>query len=111
MAPRHCCGPSTRWTMSWCRRCSGVAPTRLRALRRLVEGGAEVDPPPSCGSMAFLWAVHQVDRELVQALLGRGADPDARNVLGATPLAEAVQLGDERLVRMLLDAGADPGLG
>lgn len=81
------------------------------AALRLIEGGAEVDVPASDGSTALLWAVHQVDHELVQALLARGADPDVRNVLGASPLAEAVQLGDARLVRMLLDAGADPDLG
>src|SRR5690606_11990952 len=81
------------------------------AALRLIEGGAEVDTPASDGSTALLWAVHRVDHDLVQALLGRGADPDARNVLGATALVEAVQLGDERLVRMLLDAGADPDLG
>jgi ankyrin repeat protein len=82
-----------------------------KAALQVVERGVDVNALADDGSSPLLWAVYQVDHELVDALLARGAEPDARNVLGATPLAEAVNISDARLVAALLKAGADPDLG
>ena len=76
-----------------------------------IRAGADVNAQQSDGSTPLLWAVYDVDHELVQELLSHGADPNVRNSLGATALTEAVNLADEQMVRSLLKARADPNLG
>jgi ankyrin repeat protein len=82
-----------------------------KAALAAIRAGADVNLAQDDGSTALLWAVHNVDHELVKELLARGAKPDVRNQLGATPLAEAASLADAQLVQMLLEARADPNLG
>lgn len=85
------------------------AGNRLEALAA-VRAGADVNQLQKDGSSPLLWAVYQVDHELVAELLKRGADPDAANTLGATPLAQAVNVADEQMVNLLLKAKANPNL-
>ena len=74
----------------------------------MIRVGADVNERQGDGSSALLWAVYQVDEELVQALLSREANPDLANNYGAAPLSEAVKIANAPLVDMLLRAGADP---
>lgn len=60
------------------------------------------------GSTPLMWAVYNVDHDMVRALLKRGAKANVINRLGDSAIAEAVKVGDVHLVRMLLDAGANP---
>ena len=59
------------------------------------------------GSTALLWAAHNDNVELAQALLKAGADPKKGNDLGATPMSEAATGGDTAMLKALLDGGAD----
>jgi|JI10StandDraft_1071094.scaffolds.fasta_scaffold02763_14 ankyrin repeat protein len=59
------------------------------------------------GSTALMWAVFNVDKDLVRALLKAGARADVTNTYGASALGEAIKIEDVELVRMLLDAGAN----
>jgi len=74
----------------------------------LIRLGADVNSRQGDGSTALLWAVYNVDTELVNELLEREADPNLLNSYGASPLAEAVNAGNVELVDMLLHAGANP---
>ena len=74
----------------------------------LIRVGADVNQRQPDGSTPLLWAVYNVDVDLVEALLTREADPNLMNDFGASPLGEAVKLGNVALVDMLLHAGADP---
>src|SRR5690349_2457974 len=67
-----------------------------------IRAGADVNARQNDGTTPLLWAVYNVDHELVQELLARGANPNVRNSLGATALDEAANLADEQLVRLLL---------
>ena len=59
------------------------------------------------GSTALMWAVFNVDKDLVRALLKAGARAAVTNTYGASALGEAIKIEDVELVRMLLDAGAN----
>jgi len=85
-----------------------IQANKLDAARERLRAGADVNAAQSDGSRPILWAVYQVDHELVQALIAKKADVNAANVFGATPIAEAAKLGDTRMVKLLLDAGAKP---
>jgi uncharacterized protein len=76
-----------------------------------IQAKADVNAAQGDGSTPLLWAVYQVDHELVKALLAHGANPNTRNALGATPLGEAVDLADPEMVRLLLNARANPNQG
>jgi uncharacterized protein len=79
---------------------------REAVLAAITSPDLDVNQPDLDGGTALLWATHQVDRELVSALLKAGARANVANRYGATPLAEAVKLADVALVKTLLDAGA-----
>jgi ankyrin repeat protein len=79
-----------------------------RALRRLLDGGADVDLPQSDGMTALHWAVERGDVNAVRRLIDAGADAKRANEFGVTPLATACIGGDAKIVELLLDAGADP---
>ncbi|HEY0963022.1 MAG TPA: ankyrin repeat domain-containing protein [Pseudomonadales bacterium] len=79
-----------------------------RGAQALLQAGADVNEAQPDGSSPLLWAVYQVDEQLVGELLRREADPDRANAFGATPLSEAARLANLDLVERLLDAGADP---
>jgi ankyrin repeat protein len=77
----------------------------------VISKGADVNAVQGDGATPLLWAVYQVDHEIVKELLQRGAKPNVGNVLGATPLSEAINIADAELVSLLLKARADPNLG
>ena len=80
---------------------------RESVLAAITSPDVDVNAKAPDGSTALMWAIFNVDRELVRALLKAGAKADVTNSYGATALAEAVKVEDIELVRMLLDAGAD----
>jgi uncharacterized protein len=83
------------------------AGNRDAVLAAITSPDIEIDAQEPDGSTALMWATHNVDRELVRALLKAGAKPNVANSFGASPLTEAVKLIDVELVSMLLGAGAD----
>ncbi len=80
---------------------------REAVLAAITSPDLDVNATDPDGSTALLWAVHNVDTQLVRALLKAGAKPALGNHYGANPLSEAVKLGDVTLTTLLLDAGAD----
>jgi ankyrin repeat protein len=81
---------------------------KLDDARARLRAGADVNAAQPDGSRPILWAVYQVDHDLVQALIAKKVDVNAANVFGSTPIAEAAKLGDAKMVKLLLDAGAKP---
>jgi len=80
---------------------------RESVLAAITSPDVDVNAKAPDGSTALMWAVFNVDRELVRALLKAGAKANVTNAYGATALAEAIKVEDIELVRMLLDAGAN----
>ena len=61
-----------------------------RALKALIQGGANLELMTSGGSNALLWAARQGQDACVQLLLDAGADANARDCFGNTPLMTSV---------------------
>jgi uncharacterized protein len=80
---------------------------RESVLAAITSPDVDVNAKAPDGSTALMWAVFNVDRELVQALLKAGAKANITNTYGATALTEAIKVEDIELVRTLLDAGAN----
>jgi ankyrin repeat protein len=80
---------------------------RDSVLAAITSPEVDVNAKASDGSTALMWAVFNVDRELVRALLKAGAKADITNNYGATALGEAVKIEDLGFVRTLLDSGAN----
>ncbi len=78
------------------------------AIRRLLEGHANVNATQPDGMTALHWAAHHADADTVKQLLAAGADAKAANRYGVTPLALACTSGNTKIVEVLLEAGADP---
>ncbi|MGC1457176.1 MAG: ankyrin repeat domain-containing protein [Steroidobacteraceae bacterium] len=81
---------------------------REAVLAAITSPYVDVNTAAADGSTPLMWAVYNVDHEMVRALLKRGAKADVINRLGDSAIAEAVKVGDVDFVRMLLDAGANP---
>lgn len=78
-------------------------------VRRLLEGGADVNAPQGDGMTALHWAAYNGNADIAVLVLEAGADPMAVTRIGAyTPLHLAAQAGSEAVVTALLAAGADP---
>ncbi len=73
----------------------------------MIAKGADVNAAQADGTTPLHWAVYNVDRELVEALIKKRARADVVNRYGASPLAEAVKVASVPLVELLLEAGAD----
>ncbi|MFO1502807.1 MAG: ankyrin repeat domain-containing protein [Steroidobacteraceae bacterium] len=80
---------------------------RESVLAAITSPDVDVNAKAPDGSTALMWAVFNVDKELVRALLKAGAKANVTNSYGATALGEAIKLEDIELVRLLLDAGAN----
>jgi uncharacterized protein len=80
---------------------------RESVIAAITSPDVDVNAKAPDGSTALMWAVFNVDRELVRALLRAGAKADVTNRYGSTALTEAIKIEDIDLVRMLLDAGAN----
>lgn len=79
-----------------------------KALRALLQPGADVNAAQGDGATALHWASYRDDVESADLLIRAGANVNAANDLGATPLWTACQNGSAALVRRLLEAGANP---
>ncbi len=80
---------------------------REAVLAAITSPYVDVNTASPDGSTPLMWAVYNVDHEMVRALLKRGAKANVINRYGDSALTEAVKVGDVELVRMLLDAGAN----
>lgn len=74
------------------------------AIRKLLEGGADVNGRDKDGNTPLLLASLYAGPDCVKLLLQKGADPNAANNVGATPLIRAAT--SPAKVRLLLAAGA-----
>ena len=82
---------------------------RKAALERIrTASTADINEPQPDGTRPIQWAIHNVDYEILGALIAKKATLNFRNDFGSTPIAQAAELGDARMVKMLLDAGAEP---
>jgi ankyrin repeat protein len=74
----------------------------------LIARHADANAMQPDGSTALLWAAHNDDLKMSEALLKGGASVKIANRYGISPLTEAAVNGNSAMVRMFLDAGADP---
>ena len=76
-------------------------------VRRLVQGGADVNTRQADGATALHWAAYYGDASLALLLLEAGSDASAANREGSTPMWLAASQGDSSMISALLDNGAD----
>jgi ankyrin repeat protein/mono/diheme cytochrome c family protein len=77
----------------------------IKAVRSLLDGGADPNARNDAGATALLWAVDDVD--ISRLLLDRGANPNVRSADGRTPLFVAAgRFGASDIVSLLIDRGA-----
>ena len=79
----------------------------LVALRKAVDGGADLDRLDGMGISPLSWASIMGEDAAVTLLLDAGADIDRQNGDGGTPLHAAAFLGRASTVTLLLKMGAD----
>ena len=81
----------------------------LDAVRRLLQGGADVNAAQGDGMTALHWAAEQGDEALGEVLIYAGARVDAGTRIGHyTPLHLAARGAHASVVTLLLEAGSDP---
>ena len=81
----------------------------LAEVRRLIEGGADVNWRDSIGETALFGAAASGYVDVVRVLLDAGADLNiAEQSIGYTPLHWAASHGNLETIRVLVEAGADP---
>ena len=78
-----------------------------KAVRALLDEGADVHARRADGATALLWAAHWDDRETVGLLLRAGADVNTADDHGVTPLHRAAENASPAMIDALLAAGAD----
>lgn len=76
-------------------------------VRRLVQGGFDVNARQADGATALHWAAYHGDEDLAEVLLDAGANVTTANRNGATALWLAANRGDADVIEVLLDGGAD----
>ena len=84
----------------------------VRNIRKIVEGGVDVDSIGQDGQTPLVLAVKFNQPDSVVALLDLGANPDHR--VGSnrdSPVMSAANLGDSAILKILLDRGANPDFG
>ncbi len=91
---------------------SPVADAAMRddpdAVRRLLDGGADVNAPRGDGMTALHWSALNGSAEIARMLVGAGADLEAATRIGAhTALHVAAKEGNGEIVAILADAGAN----
>jgi ankyrin repeat protein len=85
----------------------------LAKVRRLLEGGAEVNAADPFGVTALHSAVRYAYKgepnalEIVKVLLDAGANIDAQDEDGGTPLMNALFYGYPAILQLLIERGAD----
>ena len=81
----------------------------LDAVRRLLQGGADVNTAQGDGMTALHWAAERGDEALGEVLIYAGARVDAGTRIGHyTPLHLAARGAHASVVTLLLEAGSDP---
>lgn len=80
----------------------------VEAVRKLLEGGPDVNTPGFARVTPLHYAAAAGNRQLVELLVAKGADVNAPEIINWTPLHLAVLEGHAGIARILLDAGADP---
>lgn len=78
----------------------------LGAVKKLINGGADVNEVDGEGNTALLIAVLTRQAKLVEELLKLGADPNQARPDGKGPLFGSVRVGDEKISQLLLKSGA-----
>ena len=92
-----------------------------KTIRRLIDGGADVNTSLPNNSTLLSFAVIENKPDLVKFLLDRGAKVNVQQIQGFTPLNECAlqqvnntaqqQTNSVKIAEMLLSHGADPNLG
>lgn len=82
----------------------------IEALRRAVDGGADINARDPWGRTALIVALQQGRAATVESLISQGADISLTDAWGRTPLLVATQLKNTAAVRLLLARGADVNL-
>jgi ankyrin repeat protein len=77
-----------------------------KAVRELLQAGADVDGRGAVGETPLMAASHVRDLGLVSLLLQRGANANARSSIGQTPLLWAANGNNIAIVKLLLGQGA-----
>ncbi len=81
-----------------------------KAVKSLLDGGADVNAAQGDGMTALHWAAERGHAEVANLLLSAAADVEAKTRIGSyTPLHVASRRGHVPIVVRLLEAGADPG--
>ena len=81
-----------------------------KAVKSLLDGGADVNAAQGDGMTALHWAAERGHAEVANLLLSSSADVEAKTRIGSyTPLHVASRRGHVPIVVRLLEAGADPG--
>ena len=81
----------------------------LDAVRRLLQGGADVNTAQGDGMTALHWAAERGDEALGEVLIYAGARVDAGTRIGHyTPLHLAARGAHASVVTLLLESGSDP---
>ena len=79
----------------------------VKAGRRLIGAGADIDDAAPTGASALVVAAHSGHADFARLALGAGADPNDI-AAGYTAMHAAILRGDLELTTALLAAGADP---
>src|ERR1700674_4078125 len=78
----------------------------MKAMKLLLNAGADVNAKNDCGATALLWCAR--DGEKARVLIDHGADVNARSKQGRTPIMLAsMREGGSDIVALLLSKGAD----
>jgi ankyrin repeat protein len=80
---------------------------RATALRLLAERADPNTVGPD-GTTAIMFAAHNEDLPLVQALIKAGANVKLKNQFGTSAISEAAIIGSAPIIDALIKAGADP---
>ncbi len=78
----------------------------LEQVKKLVEGGADVNVRDKEGATPLLWSLAMSKREVATYLIAHGADVKA-SAGGVTPLHIAAALGMQDIAELLIAKGAD----
>jgi len=83
----------------------------LKAVKRLIKSGTDVDEPePAGGSSPLISAIVFGKTDIALTLIDAGADVNFRNYEGSTPLHTAAFFCRTNVVKVLLQNGADKSI-